>query len=79
MLMTGGRPVSGLHFLCIALDGHVLPTNHFSFKFLAASYAPMGRRMAQRDDRVGRRQGLDGDPVKVVNKCCVKECHSSYL
>ena len=75
MLMTGGHPVSGLHFLCITLDGHVLSTNHFSFKFLAASYAPMGRRMAQRDDRVGRRQGLD-DPV---NKCCVKECHASYL
>ena len=63
------------HLVCLALYGHVFPTNQSSFKFLAASYAPMGRRMAQRDDRVGRRQGLD-DPV---NKCCVKECHSSYL
>lgn len=77
--MACDYPVSGKpSFHTLHLHVHVLNTNHFSFQFLAASYAPMGRRMAQGDDRVGRRQGLD-NPMKVVNKCCVKECYSSHL
>ena len=51
-------------FSFLTFDVHVLDTNHFSFQFVAASYAPMGRGMAQRDDRVGRGQGLN-DPIKL--------------
>lgn len=77
MLMKCGNPVSGNHLLCFTLDGHVLDINQFSFQFLAASYAPMGRRMAQRDDRVGRRQGLD--PVRIVSKIMLCERVSLIL